>query len=86
MVIQASLTISLSLSAVIFTASLSQTIANIFCAILVFVVFLAPALLMWAQKYKKYVLQLRTRSPLALITDFVSEISGPWDVAVPKLN
>ena len=86
MVIQVSLTVSLTLSAVALTASLSRTIANIFCAILVFVVFFAPALLMWAQKYKKYALQLRARSHLVLNTDFVSEIRGPWDVAVPRVN
>jgi phosphatidylinositol glycan class C protein len=58
MIIQASMTVSLSLSAVTLTASLSRTIANIICVILVSVVFVAPALLMWAQKYKKCVLQL----------------------------
>lgn len=66
-VIQCFLTLSLYLSAVTLTASLSRTIACILSATLVFVVFLAPALLMWAQKYK-------------------NEISGPWDVAVPKVN
>jgi len=66
-VIQASLTFLLSLSAVTLTASLSGTVTCIFSATLMFVIFLAPALLMWAQRYK-------------------NEISGPWDVAVPKVN
>lgn len=55
MIVQVFLTFVLSLSALLLTAFLSWTITCIFSVSLVFITFLAPAVLVWAQKHKKYV-------------------------------
>ncbi|KAF8077704.1 phosphatidylinositol N-acetylglucosaminyltransferase subunit C [Lyophyllum atratum] len=50
--IQCSLTLGLALTALSLTAPLSWTITCIFFITLIFVTFLAPAFLVWAQKFK----------------------------------
>jgi len=50
--VQTSLTFGLVLSSIWFTVSLSWKITCLYTLIFSFVTFLAPALLMWAQKYK----------------------------------
>ena len=47
------LTSGLAASAIWFTVTLSWNVAWLYTLIFFFVTFLAPALLMWAQKYKK---------------------------------
>ena len=53
--VQSSLTFGLVLSSIRSTVSLSWQITCLYMLIFSFVTFLAPALLMWAQKYKKWV-------------------------------
>ncbi|KAJ3719902.1 phosphatidylinositol N-acetylglucosaminyltransferase [Lentinula raphanica] len=50
--IQAILTFALSISSLVLAAPLSSTIAFLFLFVLLAVTFLAPAVLVWAQKYK----------------------------------
>jgi phosphatidylinositol glycan class C protein len=57
-IIQASMTVLLSFLAVVLTAPLSWTVTFIFSVSLLFVTFLAPAMLVWAQKHKKLVLKI----------------------------
>ncbi|KAJ3744504.1 phosphatidylinositol N-acetylglucosaminyltransferase [Lentinula detonsa] len=49
---QALLTFALSISSLILAAPLSSTIAFLFLLVLLAITFLAPAVLVWAQKYK----------------------------------
>jgi len=51
-VVQGSLTLGLALTSLVLTAALSWTITWIFFITLIFVTFLAPAALVWAQKFK----------------------------------
>jgi phosphatidylinositol glycan class C protein len=50
--LQATLTLFLSILSLVLTAPLSRTVAHLFLFILLSVTFLAPAVLVWAQKYK----------------------------------
>ncbi|KAJ3754329.1 phosphatidylinositol N-acetylglucosaminyltransferase subunit C [Lentinula raphanica] len=50
--LQAILTFALSISSLVLAAPLSSTIAFLFLFVLLAVTFLAPAVLVWAQKYK----------------------------------
>jgi len=52
MVLQAFLTLSLSMLCLLLSASLSATVSYIYAATLVLVTFVAPGVLVWAQKYK----------------------------------
>jgi phosphatidylinositol glycan class C protein len=62
---------------------LSRTVMWLFFVILSFVTLIAPAVLIWGQRYKKSV----HRPDLdILLTSYFSIIRGPWDVAVPKVN
>jgi len=51
-IFQALLTLLLSLLSICLTASLSATVSCIYAATLVAVTFVAPGILVWAQKYK----------------------------------
>ena len=84
-IFQALLTLLLSLLSIFLTASLSATVSCIYGATLVIVTFVAPGVLVWAQKYKKYAL-LHIQLHITRINILCSEIRGPWDVAVPKVN
>lgn len=53
--VRAMLTVFLVTSSVSFTAPLSSMVTYLYTAIYVFAMFVAPGLLMWAQRYKKYV-------------------------------
>jgi phosphatidylinositol glycan class C protein len=55
-VLQASITLSLSTLCLYLTASLSATISYLYATTLIFVTLVAPGVLVWAQKYKKYVI------------------------------
>lgn len=45
----------LSALSLLLTASLSTIVTSLFAAILAFVMFVAPFVLVWAQRYKKWV-------------------------------
>lgn len=71
-IVQAAITVLLSFLAVVLTAPLSWTITFIFSVSLPFVTFLAPAILVWAQKYKKSVpihssILIHPNKPLLLV-------------------
>jgi len=51
-ILQPTLTVLLSILSILLTASLSWTITYVHSTLLIFVTFLAPAVLVWAQKYK----------------------------------
>jgi len=51
-ILQALLTLSFSMLSLYLTASLSVPVSYIYAATLLFVTFIAPGVLMWAQKYK----------------------------------
>lgn len=52
---QVILTLTLLGLSVYLTASLSSTIASLYTAVFAFVTFIAPGVLIWAQRFKKYV-------------------------------
>jgi phosphatidylinositol glycan class C protein len=83
--LQAFITLLLSTLCIYLTAPLSTTILYLYAATLIFVTFVAPGVLVWAQKYKKYaVTRILYKGEQANIPN--SEIRGSWDVAVPKVN
>jgi hypothetical protein len=84
-IFQALLALLLSLLSICLTAPLSAAVSCIYAATLVAVTFVAPGVLMWAQKYKKCAL-LYIQPHTTRINILCSEIRGPWDVAVPKVN
>ena len=49
------LTAALLVLSITLTAPLSITVASVYSAVFIFVTFLAPGILVWAQRYKKYV-------------------------------
>lgn len=55
-VIQGILTLAISSSSIFLMAPISFNMASIFAAVLVSVTFIAPAILVWAQKFKKCVI------------------------------
>lgn len=55
MVSQAAFTAILCLSSIYLTVNLSTTVTWIFTAVFVFHTAIAPGMLMWAQRFKKYV-------------------------------
>lgn len=79
MVLQALLTFSLSTLCLSLSASLSATVSYLYAATLVLVTFVAPGILVWAQKYKKCVF-VPTRLPTSELTYLVarSEVPGTW--------
>lgn len=81
------LTIYLVTSSITITAPLSPLATSLYTAIYVFVMLVAPGLLIWAQKYKKYVLVwLYLILSETLIPCVHSEVRGTWDPAVPKVK
>jgi phosphatidylinositol glycan class C protein len=76
------------ISAVLLVANLSRTVMWIYFSILFFVTLIAPALLIWAQRYKKFEFSFFVFRRTASLTfpSINSIIRGPWDVAVPKVK
>ena len=75
------MTVVLGASAVVLSTYVSDTFMYLCGFTLIMVTFVAPVILMWAQKYKKWV-KMITSTPFTH-TAQSSEIRGPWDVAVP---
>lgn len=73
----------LAIASIIAFSQVSKTGAVLATAVLAFVTFLCPAVLVWAQRYKKRVIL-----PFRLLSSDTSfsEIRGPWDPAVPVVN
>lgn len=67
------------------TAPISSTAAYLYAGVFTSVTFLAPAVLVWAQRYKKYALPAGNLFSLMIKFEY-SEIRGTWDPAVPKVN
>ncbi len=85
--LQVFLTIIISGLSIGLTYPLSSTAAYIYYACFIFVTFIAPGVLVWAQRYKKCVLVWAVSSWVQQLIDaLVSEIRGTWDPAVPKVN
>ncbi|KAI6133079.1 phosphatidylinositol N-acetylglucosaminyltransferase subunit C [Pisolithus croceorrhizus] len=83
-ILQVTLTVSISALSFALTMSLSPFVTALTFGIYVTVNVVAPAILVWAQRYKKQVLSLSS-FPWKLMR-CPSEIRGPWDVAVPRVN
>lgn len=79
-IFRALITLLLSLLSVYLTASLSATVSCIYAVTLVLVTFIAPGVLVWAQKYKKYALSLIQLVTTCLLIYFIarSEVPGTW--------
>jgi len=77
-ILQALLTLSMSMLSLVLTASLSTTVSYIYAATLVFVTFIAPGVLVWAQKYKKYALHLHLQVSWLIWYIARSEAPGMW--------
>jgi phosphatidylinositol glycan class C protein len=78
------LTVAWAASAMYMAAAHSTTVAGLLLAILISISFVGPAVLVWAQKFKKYVQpQCNVET---ILTCLLSELRGPWDVAVPRIN
>lgn len=68
------------------TYPLSATATYLYAFSFIFVTFVAPAMLVWAQRYKKCVRSCPYRcSSCRRLTCLFSEIRGTWDPAVPKV-
>ena len=80
----------LSATSIALTASLSTMVASIYTVAYTFMMFGAPGLLIWAQRFKKYVILVATNRASFLIYSILlkiySELRGTWDPAVPKVN
>ena len=81
------ITAGLWISAVLLVASLSRTVMWIYFSILFFVTLIAPALLIWAQRYKKFEFSfcIRRTSSVTFLLSTVSFVDhGTW--LFPRLN
>ena len=80
------ITLGLSMLAVSLMATLSRTVMWLNFVVLTFVTLVAPAILIWGQRYKKLVPfpLAGTKTDSHLLP--YSIIRGPWDTAVPKVN
>jgi phosphatidylinositol N-acetylglucosaminyltransferase subunit C len=75
------ITVGLWISAVLLVANLSRTVMWIYFSILFFVTLIAPAVLIWAQRYKKFEISFcirRTTSVTSLLLTAIFVDHGTW--------
>lgn len=62
------ITLMLLMTSIVLTASLSALVASLYAVVFTFMMFGAPGLLIWAQRFKKYVNFVGREFNLALIS------------------